>query len=190
MGNIGYIRVSHDEQNLDRQTDLMEKIGIKKFFSDKASGKDTKRPGFVELMAYLREGDSLHVESISRLSRSTRDFLNTVHDLSERGIELVSHKEKIDTSSPTGKFMLIVLSALYELERDNTRQRQREGIDAAKRRGKHLGRPPLEKPANWEEIMTDLEAGRIRPKEAMSRSGLKRSSYYNLFKAETSASSS
>lgn len=97
---VGYVRVSTSEQNPARQLELMKTLGVEKTFLDKISGKNTDRPQFNEMLSFLREGDTLYVESFSRLSRSTRDLLATVNTLSTRGVQLVSDKEKVDTSTP------------------------------------------------------------------------------------------
>lgn len=91
---VGYVRVSTVEQNPARQDELMKSFGVDKVYSEKLSGKDTKRPQFQEMIDFLREGDTLYVESFSRLSRSTRDLLDTVNTLNEKGVSLVSDKEK------------------------------------------------------------------------------------------------
>lgn len=135
MANVLYKRTSTTEQNMARQDVLAEQLKIDKCFEDKASGKNTDRPQFREMMNYLREGDTLYVESISRLSRSIRDLLKTVDELDKRKVKFVSLKESIDTSTPQGKFMLTVFGALAELEREQMLQRQAEGIDIAKKAG-------------------------------------------------------
>ena len=112
---------------------------------DKASGKSrTGRPQLEAMMDFVREGDVVIVESISRFARSTRDLLTLVEQLTEKGVGFVSQKESIDTNTPQGKFMLTVFGAMAELEREQTLQRQREGIAAAKAAGKYKGRKPIE----------------------------------------------
>lgn len=106
---VGYVRVSTTDQNPARQMELMKSLGVEKIYSEKLSGKNTERPQFKEMLSFLREGDTLYIESFSRLSRSTRDLLNTVSVLTERGVNLVSDKEKLDTTTPQGRFMLTVL---------------------------------------------------------------------------------
>lgn len=138
---VGYARVSTTEQNEARQVEWLESV-VDKIFVDKASGKDTNRPEFKKMTDYVREGDVLYVESISRLSRSIRDLLRTVDDLESKGVKFVSNKESIDTSTPQGRFVLTIFAALAELEREQTRQRQKEGIEIAKREGKYKGRSP------------------------------------------------
>ena len=142
---VGYIRVSTEEQNTIRQEILMQNLGVERVYMDKASGKSrTGRPQLEAMMDFVREGDVVIVESISRFARSTRDLLTLVEQLTEKGVGFVSQKESNDTNTPQGKFMLTVFGAMAELEREQTLQRQREGIAAAKAAGKYKGRKPIE----------------------------------------------
>lgn len=142
---VGYIRVSTEEQNTIRQEILMKDLGVERVYMDKASVKSrTGRPQLEAMMDFVREGDVVIVESISRFARSTRDLLTLVEQLTEKGVGFVSQKESIDTNTPQGKFMLTVFGAMAELEREQTLQRQREGIAAAKAAGKYKGRKPIE----------------------------------------------
>ena len=127
---IGYIRVSTEEQNTARQEVLLRELGVDEVFIDKASGKNADRPELTRMMEYIRRGDTVIVESISRFARNTRDLLDLVERLTEKHVEFVSRKEAIDTTTPTGKFMLTVFAAVAELEREYILQRQREGIAA------------------------------------------------------------
>jgi DNA invertase Pin-like site-specific DNA recombinase len=139
MKKYGYIRVSTVEQNTDRQIISLTEQGISQanIFTDKQSGKDTERPGLKKLKATVKSGDTVVVESISRFARNTRDLLNLVEELTKKGVHFISQKENIDTTTPTGKFMLTVFAAVAELERSCILQRQAEGIAAARKRGKH-----------------------------------------------------
>lgn len=105
---IGYIRVSTQEQNTIRQEVLMESLGVDEVYIDRMSGKNTNRPELQKMMEYVRKGDTVIVESISRFARNTRDLLELVEQLTAKGVEFVSRKEAIDTTTPTGKFMLTV----------------------------------------------------------------------------------
>lgn len=143
MSKIGYIRVSTEHQETARQQEIMGNYKIDRIFSEKISGANAERPQLKAMLDYVREGDTLYVESISRLGRSTKDLLNIIDTLNDKGVTLISHKESIDTNSPTGKFMLTVFAALSQLEREQIRQRQREGIEIAKVQGKYTGRKPI-----------------------------------------------
>ena len=121
---IGYIRVSTQEQNSMRQEVLMESLDVDEVYIDRMSGKNANRPELQKMMDYVRKGDTVIVESISRFARNTRDLLELVEKLSEKGVEFVSKKEAIDTTTPTGKFMLTVFGAVAELEREYILQRQ------------------------------------------------------------------
>jgi len=142
---IGYIRVSTQEQNTIRQEILMEHLGVDELYIDRASGKNAQRPELQKMMEYVRRGDTVIVESISRFARNTRDLLELVERLAGKGVEFISQKEAIDTTTPTGKFMLTVFGAVAELEREYILQRQREGIAAAKSQGRYKGRKPIAK---------------------------------------------
>ena len=111
---IGYVRVSTQEQNTVRQEVLLSELGVDEIFIDKASGKNTQRPELKRMMDYVRQGDTVVVESISRFARNTRDLLELVEKLTEKQVEFISKKEAIDTSTPTGKFMLTVFGAVAE----------------------------------------------------------------------------
>ena len=122
---IGYVRVSTREQNMARQEVLMQELGVEEIFIDRMSGKNTDRPELKRMMEYVRQGDTVIVESISRFARNTKDLLNLIEQLNQKHVEFISKKETIDTSTPTGKFMLTVFGAVAELEREYILQRQR-----------------------------------------------------------------
>ena len=143
---IGYIRVSAAEQNTIRQEVLMKDLCVDEVFIDRASGKNAERPELKRLLAYVRQGDTVIVESISRFARNTRDLLDLIEQMKIKQVEFVSRKEAIDTTTPTGKFMLTIFGAVAELERDYILQRQQEGIAIAKEQGKYKGRKPIVHP--------------------------------------------
>ena len=122
---IGYVRVSTREQNIARQEVLMQELGVEEIFIDRMSGKNTDRPELKRMMEYVRQGDTVIVESISRFARNTKDLLNLIEQLNQKHVEFISKKETIETSTPTGKFMLTVFGAVAELEREYILQRQR-----------------------------------------------------------------
>lgn len=176
----GYIRISTTGQNFDRQTDLMASLNVEKVFEDKASGKDASRPGLKELLAFVREGDEVVVESISRLARSTRDLLDIIEQLDRKGVSFISKKENLETRTPQGRFVLTIFGALAALEREQIHERQMEGYAAAKARGKKLGRPGIQKPSNWDSVFSAWKAETITAVEAVGKLGISRSSFYKL----------
>lgn len=182
MAKIGYVRVSTLDQKTDRQEVALLELGIQKFFIEKISGKDTNRPELKKMLAYVREGDALYIESISRLARSTRDLLSIVQQLQEKKVELVSLKENIDTSTPQGRFVLTIFGALSELERESTMQRQREGIEIARLKGKKFGRPKLEMPKEWDKVIALWKNGEITAVNAMSKLNMNRGTFYRRVK--------
>lgn len=178
---IGYIRVSTQEQNTIRQEVMMEQLGVEELYIDKASGKNTDRPQLKKMMEYVRRGDTVIVESISRFARNTRDLLELIEQLTAKGVEFISKKEAIDTSTPTGKFMLTVFGAVAELEREYILQRQREGIEIAKQQGKYKGRKPLA-PPGFQETAARWKRGEITAAEACRRLGISKASFYRKVK--------
>ena len=136
---VAYVRVSTVEQNEARQLEALQKYDIEKWFMEKVSGKDTNRPKLQEMLDFVREGDTIYIHDFSRLARSTKDLLEILEELKAKGVNLVSNKENLDTGSPTGKLMLTVIAAINEFERQNLLERQREGIEIAKREGKFKG---------------------------------------------------
>ena len=159
----------------------MESLGVEILFIDKASGKNAERPELIRMMEFVRQGDTIVVESISRFARNTRDLLELVERLTAKGVEFVSKKESIDTSSPTGKFMLTVFGAVAELERAYILERQKEGIAVAKAKGIYKGRPPKELP-EFEHIDTLWQVGEITAVEAARRLQINPSTFYRKLK--------
>ena len=178
---IGYIRVSTLEQNTIRQEVMMKELGVEELYIDKASGKNTDRPQLKKMMEYVRRGDIVIVESISRFARNTRDLLSLIEQLQEKGVEFVSRKEAIDTTTPTGTFMLSVFGAVAELEREYILQRQREGIEIAKQQGKYKGRKPLS-PPGFQEMVIRWKRGEITAAEACRWLGISKASFYRKVK--------
>ena len=180
---VGYVRCSTIEQNEARQLKMMEEQKAEKLFIDKASGKNTDRKAFKEMMVFVRAGDMVIVESISRIARNTRDLLSIVSELTEKQVEFVSLKENIDTTTPQGRFMLTVFGALAELERENILERQREGIAIAKDEGKYKGRKPLEvDETQLKDVCAKWRAGEITATAAMKEVGLKPNTFYRRVK--------
>lgn len=140
--NVAYIRVSTIEQNEARQLEAMKDKHIEKYFTEKVSAKNTNRPKLQEMLDFVREGDTIYIHDFSRLARSTEDLLNIVNQLNDKGVHLVSNKENLDTSTPTGKLLLTMIGAIAQFERENLLERQREGIKIAKEQGKFKGGQP------------------------------------------------
>lgn len=162
----------------------MDELNVEKIFIEKISGKDTERPALQEMLSFVRCGDTLIVESISRFARNTRDLLTLIDTLTSKGVEFVSAKECIDTTTPTGEFMLTVFAAVAELERGYILERQREGIAIAKEQGKYKGRKPIEIDEKlWDELYRRWKAGEIKAIEFMKLIGMKKSAFYNRVKA-------
>ena len=145
--NVGYVRVSTEEQNVERQYEDLRSYGITKWFEEKKSGKDTNREELQNMLNFVRDGDIIYIVDFSRLARSTKDLLNITEELQKKNVQLVSLKEKIDTTTPSGKLMLTLIGAIYEFERQNLLDRQAEGIAIAKKRGKYKGRKIKELPS-------------------------------------------
>ena len=188
-----YARVSSKEQNLDRQIAAFKVLGAseREIITDKESGKDLERTGYQALKnAMLRRGDTLVVKSLDRLSRNKADIYNELRYFKENGIRLkVIDLPTTMMDLPEGQewvfemvnnILIEVLGTIAEQERATIRQRQAEGIEAAKQKGKKLGRPAITFPANWNEIYCSWKAGKITAKVAMEQTGTKRTSFYKL----------
>ena len=179
---IGYIRISTTDQNTARQEVLMKELGVEQVYIDRMSGKNTDRPELKRMMNFVREGDEVIVESISRFARNTRDLLDLVEQLTAKGVEFISKKEAIDTTTPTGKFMLTVFGAVAELEREYTLQRQKEGIAIAKKNGIYKGRKPIERD-NFASVVSLWKQEKITAVDAMKRLNMKPSTFYRKVKS-------
>lgn len=188
-----YARVSSKEQNLDRQLAAFASMGASErdIVTDKQSGKDLDRNGYTALKtALLRRGDTLVVKSLDRLSRNKADIKNELQYFKDNGIRLkILDLPTTMVDYPAGQewvlemvnnVLIEVLSSIAMQERETIRQRQAEGIAAAKAKGKHMGRPKAEKPDNWTEVVSLWQDGKITAVEAMRRTGLKRSTFYKL----------
>ena len=178
---IGYIRVSTQEQNTIRQEVLMQELEVDEIYIDRMSGKNTNRPELQKMMEYVRHGDTVIVESISRFARNTRDLLELVERLTKKGVEFVSKKEAIDTTTPTGKFMLTIFGAVAELEREYILQRQREGIAIAKEQRKYTGRKAVEIP-NFDVVIAQWRNGEITAVEARQKLKMSKTTFYRRVK--------
>lgn len=183
MAKIFYARVSTVEQNEARQITAAQEHGADKVFLDKLSGKDTNRPQLHAMLDYIREGDVVTVESISRLARSTKDLLNIVEQITAKGAEFISLKESIDTTTPAGRFMLTVFAAMAQLEREQIKQRQAEGIAEAKKNGVYIGRAPITiDETQFKAEVKKWRAGSQTAVDTMKKLGLKPNTFYRRVK--------
>lgn len=183
---VGYVRVSTREQNTVRQDELMQQLGVEKVYTDKMSGKNTDRPHLKEMMAFVRSGDSVTVESISRFARNTKDLLELVEQLNQKEVRLISQKEQLDTNTPAGQFMLTIFGAVAELEREYIKQRQREGIDIALAEGRFKGRPKKALD-QFEEIYVNWKSQKITATKACKQLEIARSTFYRKVREYESA---
>ena len=192
-----YARVSTTEQNLDRQLEVFKSLGAddRDIITDKQSGKNLDRSGYMALKnALLRPNDTLVIKSLDRLSRNKMDIKNELQYFKDNNIRLKVidlpttmldlPSEQSWVIDMVNNILIEVLSSIAEQEYHNIHTRQREGIETAKSKGVHLGRPPLQKPENWAEVIAEYKAANITAKQAMTRLNLKKSSFYKLLKAE------
>ena len=182
---IGYVRVSSTDQNEARQLKALENFGkpMHRIFIDKCSGKNTDRPELRKMLDYVRDGDVVVVSEYARLARSSADMLRIVHDLQEKGVEIISLKEQLDTTTPQGRFMLTVFAGLAELERETIHERQKEGIAIAKAQGKYKGRQPI--PVDAERFKVECakwRAGQQTAKATMKKFNMTPSRFYRKVK--------
>jgi len=161
MPNIAYIRVSTIEQNEGRQIEMMKGYSIDKTYTEKASGKDANRPQLLAMLDYARDGDTVYIESFSRLARNTIDLLQLIEQMNGKGIKVISIKEGLDSSTPTGKMMLTMIGAIATFERENMLERQREGIALAKTEGKYKGRASKALPSNFDNLYNQYKSREI-----------------------------
>lgn len=180
---VAYVRVSTVEQNEARQIESLNKHNIDKWYTEKVSGKDTNRPQLIEMLDFVREGDTIYIHDFSRLARSTKDLLDIVERLTEKGVHLISLKENIDTSTPTGKMMLTMIGAINEFERQNLLERQREGIAIAKTEGKYKGRKEITfTDEEFNQAYTEYQSRAITKKELAEKLNISRPTLDKILK--------
>lgn len=174
---FGYARVSTEAQNLDRQLDALEKYGVDMIYNEKMSGTKKNRPELTKLLDRITEGDTVVVESLSRLGRSTKDLIELTETFQSKGVNLVSLKESIDTNSPTGKLLFTLMSAIAQFERDVIADRTREGLKAARARGRAGGRPRAD-PEQVKKAVKLYKTEQYTIKEIEELTGIKKSTLY------------
>lgn len=171
---IGYARVSTEEQSLDRQVDALLGYGCERVFSDKASGMRSSRPGLDEMLAFAREGDCVVVQKLDRIGRSTKNLIELSESFSQRGI---------DTTTAQGRFFFTVMAAFAEFERDLISERTKDGLAAARRRGRSGGRPKAD-PEKVKLVARMWGSGEYKVSEIARLCGVSRSTVYNYVNAE------
>lgn len=188
MARYGYARVSTLEQNEARQIEALEAEGIERgnILTDKKSGKNTDRDGLKALMNTVKEGDEVFIHSLDRLARSTEDLLHIVGELNKRGVSLRSKDGKVDTTTAAGEFFLTILGAVAEFERKMMLERQKEGIQIAKREGRYKGNHGHEKVLDGDKVRglyERIKDGDITKKEAAEKLGISRPTLDRKLKA-------
>jgi len=180
---IGYARVSTVEQNLDRQLDMLRSYGVDKIYTEKMTGTKRDRPELNQLLERMEAGDTVVIESLSRLGRSTKDLIELVELFEKRGVQLVSLKESIDTSTSTGKLLFTIMSALAQFERDVLADRTREGLKAARARGHFGGRPRTDARKVCQAVKL-YRAGQHTAREIEELTGVKKATLYRALKED------
>ncbi|WP_163528812.1 recombinase family protein [Halobacillus ihumii] len=192
--NFGYIRVSTKDQNLNRQYEALKGyVSDEKYiYSDKASGKDMEREGFQNMLKAMRKGDTLYIKSIDRLGRNKAQIKDYLEQFKKEGIRVkIIDLPTTMQDVPEGQEWVIdminniiieVYTSIAQQERETILQRQREGIDVAKTKGKHLGRPVLELPKEWAKLYKQWRAGKIKAVEFMNEVEMKKATFYKKVK--------
>lgn len=192
--NFGYIRVSTKEQNLDRQYEAIKGyVSDEKYiYSDKASGKDVEREGFQNMLKAMRKGDTLYIKSVDRLGRNKELTKGYLEHFKKEGIrvkiiDLPTTMQEVPAGQEwaidmINNIIIEVYTAIAEKEREDIKQRQREGIDVAKAKGKHLGRPVLELPKEWTKLYKQWKAGKITAVAFMDAIEMKKATFYKKVK--------
>ena len=174
---FGYARVSTEQQNLDRQLDMLQKYGVDFIYNEKMTGTQRSRPELEKLLERLTEGDTVVVESLSRLGRSTKDLIWLMETFNSKGVNLVSLKESIDTTTSTGKLLFTLMSALAQFERDVLADRTREGLAAARVRGRKGGRKPIDSDSVRKAVKL-YKTGQYNVSEITELTGVKKTTLY------------
>jgi DNA invertase Pin-like site-specific DNA recombinase len=182
---IGYARVSTEDQKLDMQIDALKKYGCDKIFTEKGTGTRKERPQLQEMMKILRQGDTVVVWKLDRISRSTKHLIELVEHFEKQGVHFVSIQDNIDTTTATGRFFFRVMASIAELERDIIAERTRQGLASARARGRKGGRPRVKK----EQIELALKMYKSKEytlKEIVKATGVAQSTIYNYLKKDMS----
>lgn len=180
---VAYVRVSTAEQNTERQYNTLKKYNIEKYYEEKVSGKDTNRKELKEMLEFVRKGDTIYIADFSRLGRNTKDLLEIIEECNRKGVAVVSAKESFDTSTPNGKLMLTMLSAINQFEREILLERQKEGIAIAKSKGIYKGRKKVNvDSAVFDSLYTKYQIREITKKEFAEKLNISRPTLDKLLK--------
>ena len=180
----GYARVSTSDQNLDRQKDALRKYGVDMLFCEKISGTKKNRPELDDMLGRLKPGDTIVIESLSRLGRSVKNLAELMELFNKQDIRLVSLKETIDTTSPTGKLLFTILASLSQFERDVLAERTSEGLAAARARGRSGGRPKTDADA-MKKALALYRTNQYSVKEITKLTGVSKSTLYRAIENGT-----
>jgi len=179
---IGYARVSTLDQNPDLQLDALKEAGCKKIFTDKSSGSVQERPELDKLKGMLREGDTLVIWKLDRLSRSLKHLIEWMEFLDREGVQLKSIQDSIDTSTAMGKFIFHVFGALGQLEKDIIRERTMAGLSSARARGRIGGRPRKLDPKKVKRVQEMYDKKEMTVKEICEWAGISKATLYKYIK--------
>jgi DNA invertase Pin-like site-specific DNA recombinase len=177
---FGYARVSTEAQNLDRQIDALEKYGVNQIYNEKMTGTKRDRPELNKMLERMTAGDTVVIESLSRIGRSTKDLIELMELMElfqQKGVNLISLKESIDTTTSTGKLVFAIFSAIAQFERDVIADRTKEGLKAARARGRVGGRPKIDSEITKKAVKL-YHSGQYSLKEIEELTGVKRSTVY------------
>ena len=175
---IGYARVSTLDQNLDRQNDALKAAGCERIYTDKMTGTKANRPGLDKLLDTLRAGDIVVIAELSRLGRSTRDLFALVDRIQDAGAHIKSLKENIDTTTPTGRLFFTMLAGLAQFERDLLSERTKDGLTAARARGRKGGRPLKYAPQEIARALSLYQAGQHTVRQIEELTGVSKAKLY------------
>ena len=174
---FGYARVSTENQNLDRQVDALTKYGVDYIYNEKMTGTKKDRPELSKMLDRMTEGDTVVIESLSRLGRSTKDLIELTELFQSKGVNLISLKESIDTNTSTGKLLFTLMSAIAQFERDVIADRTKEGLRSARARGRTGGRPKVNSEAVKKAVKL-YNTGQYAIREIEDMTGVKKSTLY------------
>ncbi|WP_053956399.1 recombinase family protein [Inediibacterium massiliense] len=183
---IGYARVSTEDQSLDRQIDQLKEFGCKKIFEEKISGTKTNRIQLEKMIEQLREGDTIVTTDLTRLSRSTKELFRLIDIIEKQGANIKSIKENwVDTTTPQGKFMFTIFAGISQFERDLISQRTKEGLIAARARGRKGGRPKIYSNSKIELAIKMYTSKEYSISEITDATGISKTSLYRFIKSRT-----